>query len=265
MREGKRSKLKRYASKVITIVCIGIIIYAAYGLIDICKDYYQNQQVTNDVRETFHEAASAEKKERDKGDKHAPNRSVRPEFIELLDQNPDVVGWIAIDDTNIDYPIVQSQNNTDYLTQDFNKNESSAGSIFMDFRNHIESLGRNTIIYGHRMKDGSMFKHLTKFLDRDFFTNHRTFDFDTLYDSYNAEIFAVYNTTTDFNYIQTDFDSDEDFEQLLADIRNESLYETDVDVDTDDQIITLSTCDYELDEDEGRLVVQAKLTKKEKG
>src|SRR5699024_7176216 len=57
---------KRYASKVITIVCIGIIIYAAYGLIDICKDYYQNQQVTNDVRETFHEAASAEKKERDK-------------------------------------------------------------------------------------------------------------------------------------------------------------------------------------------------------
>ena len=104
-----------------------------------------------------------------------------------------------------------------------------AGSIFMDYRIDIGSYNPNTILYGHRMKDGSMFDELNKFLDKDFFDNHKVVKFDTLYESYEAEIFAVYKTTTDFDYIQTDFTSDEDYGSLLHEIQenlNTNRYRT---------------------------------------
>src|SRR5699024_4444277 len=120
------------------------------------------------------------------------------------------------------------------------------------FRNDISTKDLNTVIYGHRMKDGSMFQHLTKFLDEDFFKSHPTFEYDTLYDSYEAEVFSVYNTLTDFNYIQTDFSTKDEYEELLARMKEKSRFQTKVEVNAGDQIITLSTCDYELDQNEGR-------------
>lgn len=239
-------------SRLITIACLGVFIYASYGLFDIFLDYYQNRKMLSNIQDTFYDAASAE-----------GNSTIRPGFDELLEQNADVVGWITVDGTQIDYPILQAEDNIHYLTQNYYQRESRAGSIFLDYRNDIRSSEeRNIIVYGHRMKDGSMFQHLTKFLDEDFFEAHRTFEFDTLYDSYEAEIFAVYNTLTDFNYIQTHFDNDEEYALFLSDIQNASLYQSAVDVSVDDTIITLSTCDYQLDKDEGRLVLQAKLTKR---
>lgn len=107
-----------------------------------------------------------------------------------------------------------------------------------------------------------MFNSLKNFLDKDFFDSHKIVKFDTLYESYDAEVFAVYNTTTDFDYIQTDFSSEEAFESLLDEIQKKSKYHTDIDLTADDQIITLSTCDYLLDPNKGRLVVHAKLVKK---
>lgn len=129
----------------------------------------------------------------------------------------------------------------------------------MDYRNDSQDLSKNTILYGHHAKDGTMFKHLMKFKDEEFFKKHPTFTFHTLEASYEAEIFAVYLKTTDFNYIQTDFGSDEEFEQNPGTF----LIYTEVEVDADDVIVTLSTCDYEMDRLEGRFVVQAKLVKKE--
>src|SRR5690625_3364082 len=125
---------------------------------------------------------------------------------ELLKEHDEVVGWITMDGTQIDYPVLQSDNNTDYLKKDYNDRVTRAGSIFLDLRNDITPENKNTVVYGHRMKDGSMFQHLTKYMDEDFLREHQTFEFDTLYDSYEAEIFSVYNTLTDFNYIQTDLD-----------------------------------------------------------
>lgn len=254
MTQLKQNPLKKFISRIITIVCLGVFIYASYGLVDIFIDYYQNRQLLSNVQDTFYDAASAEETSSD---------TIRPGFNELLQQNSDVVGWITIDGTQIDYPVLQADDNSHYLTRNYYHEESRAGSIYLDYRNDIQSPDeRNIVVYGHRMKDGSMFQHLTKFLDKDFFESHRTFEIDTLYDNYEAEIFAVYNTLTDFNYIQTDFDTDEEYGQLLSKIRDVSKFQTDVDVSENDQIITLSTCDYQLDKNEGRLVVQAKLVKK---
>lgn len=257
MAKDKKSSTKRIVSRSITILCLSVFLYAAYGLGDVLIDYYKNRKMLSDVQEMYYDVASAATADSDRA-----SGEVRPGFDQLLEHNEHVVGWLTMDDTQIDYPILQTDNNIDYLTKDYNDRETRAGSIFLDYRNDIEATNKNTVVYGHRMKDGSMFQHLTKFLDEDFLNDHLTFEFDTLYDKYEAEIFSVYNTLTDFNYIETDFSSDEQYEELLQKMTDKSRFDTGVEVSGDDHIITLSTCDYELDENEGRLVVHAKLTKK---
>ena len=245
----------------ITIAALSVFIYAAYGLFDIFIDYYKNRQLLNDLQETFYDAASAAEDSSNEQDLN--EWQIRPGFDELLKQNEDVVGWITVDGTQIDYPILQAEDNIKYLNRNFYHDESRAGSIFLDYRNDIRLTDeRNIVIYGHRMKDGSMFQHITKFLDEDFFNEHRTIEFDTLHEHYEAEIFAVYNTLTSFDYIQTYFEDDADFETLLTEIKSYSKFPTDVEVTANDKIITLSTCDYLLDQNEGRLVLHAKLIEK---
>ncbi|GGN53373.1 MULTISPECIES: class B sortase [Oceanobacillus] len=255
------NKMKRILSIGVTLVCAGVFVYAAHGLISTYLDYHKNSKTMDDLQQTFYEGGGFTEWADNDGDE----LKVRSGFDILLGENEELVGWITVDGTQIDYPILQADNNNDYLRKDFYKNYNILGSIFMDYRNDVTSLGKNTIVYGHRTKDQSMFEGLTKYADKAFYEEHKTFTFDTLYESYVAEVFAVYNTTTDFNYIQTEFADDEDFNALLKESLSHSLYETDVDVNADDHILTLSTCDYELDEFKGRFVVQAKLTKKDGG
>lgn len=261
MKKDQPQKIKKYLSRLVTIVCLGVLIYAAYGLVDILVEYKQSKKVASEVQATYHNTESTATKI-PTPKKGKETLTVNEKLDELLEKNSDVVGWISIEDTKIDYPILQSADNQDYLTKDFHKDESIGGSIFLDYRNNVETLSRNTVVYGHRMKDGSMFQHLTKFMDKDFFESHQTFEIETLYNTYEAQIFSVYNTTTDFNYIETDFSDDNEYEQYLLNVQHESKYQTDIEVDATDQVITLSTCDYEIDENEGRLVIQAKLIKK---
>lgn len=219
-------------------------------------DYYSNRKMLSDIQDTYYDDSSAEESEENK------ELGIRSGFDELIKQNGNVVGWITIDGTQIDYPVLHSEDNIEYLTENYYGEQSLAGSIFLDYRNDVASSDLNTVVYGHRMKDGSMFQHLIKFLDEDFFNSHQTFTYDTLYDSYEAEIFAVYNTLTDFNYIETDFSSKEQYGKLLSQMQEKSRFTTDVELSPEDQIITLSTCDYELDQNEGRLVLHAKLVEK---
>lgn len=244
---------KQWLSRIITVASVTVFIYAAYNLGDVLLDYYNNRQLMNDMQDMYYA-----KDDEPTGD------SIRSGFLPLLEENEDVVGWITIDGTQIDYPIVQAEDNFHYLTRNFYHEESRAGSIYMDYRNSIQfATEQNVVLYGHRMRDGSMFENLTRYLDEDFFTEHRTIEFDTLYDSYVGEVFAVYQTLTTFNYIQTHFDDHSEFRQLLDNIYETTPFTNDVEVQEDDLILTLSTCDYKLDENEGRLVLQAKLTKKQ--
>lgn len=256
MKKQKKNPKNKWLSRFITIICLSVFLYAAYGLSDVFIDYYKNRQALANVQDIFYDEDPFEEEEDREPDE------IRSGFDKLLEHNEHVVGWVTIDDTQIDYPILQTDNNIDYLNKDYNDRVTRAGSIFLDFRNDITTDNKNTVVYGHRMKDGSMFQHLTKFLDEDFLMEHTTFDYDTLYESYEAEIFSVYNTLTDFNYIETDFESDEEYGELLQKMQEKSRFETDVEVNPDDLIITLSTCDYELDDNDGRLVVHAKLVKK---
>ncbi|WP_368197348.1 class B sortase [Bacillus pumilus] len=244
---------KRVWQRMLTIVCLGVFIYSGSAIGLELFGYYQNRQVLAKAQTMYgHEQEMNESRE--------PG-TIRTSFDELRKVNDDIVGWINMKDTMIQYPIVQSRDNAFYLTRNYLKNDTRAGSIFMDYRNDVLHESPNTVVYGHRMRDGSMFAGLTNYLKKDFFDEHRTFQYDTLYQSYEAEIFAVYETTVDFNYIQTDFRDLGEYAHYLQAVRKKSIYQTKTDVSTDDLILTLSTCDHVLAPKNGRLVVQAKLKK----
>ncbi|WP_368986655.1 class B sortase [Caldifermentibacillus hisashii] len=252
----EKQRWKKIFGNCINLVCLGTLLFSVYRLVPIFYDYYTNRKVLAEIQDVY----QANQKEK-KVDEENKDGTIRSVFTELLQINKDIVGWIEVPDTLISYPILQSDNNEFYLSKNYRKENSRAGSIFMDYRNDVKNMGKNTILYGHRMKDQSMFAQLNKYLDSAFFERHRMIYFDTLYERYDAEIFSVYTTTTDFYYIETDFSSDQDFLTFIQQVKDRSLYQTAVEIGPTDKIITLSTCDYSYPGNEGRLVVHAKLIK----
>jgi len=246
-------KSKKIFSRMITLVCLAVFIYSSYELTSILLEYYHNRKVLAEAQELFYHADSDERDE----------KQMRKAFYELQAINEDIIGWVTIEGTKIDYPVLQADDNKYYLNRNYKREHSRAGSIFMDYRNDYEMMqDKNIILYGHRMKDDTMFNQLKRYVDKEFFDSHPIVLFDTLYDRFDAEIFSVYRTTTDFDYIKTDFESDEEFQEFLDIIQEKSLHQSDVAVTKDDKILTLSTCDYMLDPDKGRLVVHAKLVER---
>ena len=182
------------------------------------------------------------------------------DFTSLTKENKDTVGWIIVNNTNVNYPVVQTNDNDYYLSHDFNKKRNSAGWVFADFRDDFDNLSRNTVIYAHGRKDKVMFGSLTNTLNKKWYTNldNQIIQLSTL--KYNTmwQIFAVYKVEAESYYITTDFSSDESYEEFLSTMKSRSIYNFGVDVDVNDKVLTLSTC-YN---DNGiRLVVQAKLVK----
>ncbi|HDR4872685.1 TPA: class B sortase [Bacillus cereus] len=246
-------KKNSFFQRILTIVFLGIFFYSMYELGGIFMDYYENRKVMAEAQHIYKRSPMEEKSE---------DGEVRKQFQDLQKINPEIVGWITMDDTQINYPIVQAKDNDYYLFRNYKGEDMRAGSIFMDHRNDVKSQNRNTILYGHRMKDGSMFGSLKKMLDEDFFMSHRKLYYDTLFEGYDVEVFSVYTTTTDFYYIETDFENDAVYTSFLKEVQEKSLYKTDTELTANDEIVTLSTCDYALDPEAGRLVIHAKLVKR---
>ncbi|KEK26451.1 class B sortase [Bacillus gaemokensis] len=253
MSSKKGKKKKSLFQRIVTIFFLGIFFYSAYELGGMFMDYYENRKVMAEAQEIYQSSHMEEK---------APDGEIRAQFQNLRKINPEIVGWITMDDTQINYPIVQAKDNDYYLYRNYKGEDMRAGSIFMDHRNDVKAQNRNTVLYGHRMKDGSMFGSLKKMLEKDFFMSHHKLYYDTLFEGYDVEVFSAYTTTTDFYYIQTDFKNDEEYTSFLQNIKEKSLYKVDTAVTANDQILTLSTCDYALDPEAGRLVVHAKLVKR---
>ena len=157
--------------------------------------------------------------------------------------NPDIVGFIEITGTNISYPVAQTGNNVFYLYHDLSWNRSSAGSIFLDYENNLYQLADdNTIIYGHNMHNGSMFHNIRHFHREEFFRNHTYILLCTPYRETVWDIFAFFHTTIAFCYLTTNFHSREAFYDFLMELQGRSIFETDIVLSENDQILILSTC-----------------------
>lgn len=171
--------------------------------------------------------------------------------------NDEIVGYLKIEGTNIDCAVVQAADNEFYLNHDIGKRESVAGSVFMDYENAPGELDKNTVIYGHNMRDGSMFHNMRYYASKAYFEAHPRVMLTTIYEETEWEIFSFYSTDTDFYYIQTGFDSAVEFLSLAYAMKEKSMYDTGVTVDVNDKILTLSTCTNL--PDDTRYVLNAKL------
>ncbi|MDD3174800.1 MAG: class B sortase [Herbinix sp.] len=176
-------------------------------------------------------------------------------FGELLEKNADTKGWLTIPDTNIDYIVMQNREDPIYyLTRDFNGETQKAGCLFLDVNSSVENNTTNLVIHGHNMKStDNMFHYLVYFKKLDYLKEHPTFTFDTIYQTGQWKIFSVFITNGSdkkepfFNYTQASFKDSSEYLNFLYQLRIRSLYNIDpVDINENDQIITLSTCSYEI-------------------
>ncbi len=183
-------------------------------------------------------------------------------FSQLLEKNKDTVGWVKLEGTNINYPVVQTDNNDYYLNHAFNGSKNYAGWVFMDYRNNATTFDRNTIIYGHGRIDGTMFGSLKNIIKDNWYenTNNYVLKFSTPTENTLWQVFSVYTIEKESYYIKTDFESDDSYMEFLNTISKRSIYTFNANLNKDDKVITLSTC---FQDNKHRVVLHAKLIKKE--
>lgn len=177
----------------------------------------------------------------------------------LFEKNQDFIGWIKIDGTKIDYPVMQSPNNPDYyLKHSFEKAYSDYGVPYID-EACATGIGNNLVIYGHHMKNGTMFSDLCSYTDADFCKEHPIINFDTLSGFGEYQVVAVFKFNTnheDFRYNEYTQMNEEQFKEFMSQVHARQCYDTGIDAEYGDQLITLSTCEYTYNN--GRFVVVAK-------
>lgn len=193
-------------------------------------------------------------------------------YQSYIDENNDFVGYIKIDGTHIDYPVVQGSDNEFYLTHNFEKEKEERGAIYMDAECSVSPLDFNTVLYGHNWLDKTMFSQLVKYSDIDFYKEHPVINFDTAYDDMQWKIYAVFITNADesedngyiFNYIYPHMNG-ENFDGYINEIDKRTLYKTHVDINSNDKILTLSTCSRAMDTNnyraDARIVIVARLVR----
>ena len=172
------------------------------------------------------------------------SRFMSVDFTDLLNQNPDTVGWIKVDGTKVNYPVVQADDNDYYLTHAFNKNENIAGWVYADFRDDFTEFGKNTIIYGHNMNNKTMFGSVPSMLNNSYLANSNNYYIKISTPTSNSiwKLFSIYTIEPEVYYLKTTFYS-EPFESFINVLKNRSIYDFGIDVTPDDKILTLSTCD----------------------
>ena len=231
------NKLKRILK---LIGVIAIILLLSFNVKKIIK-WKKDSSETNNILE----------KEKQKIINKENNKENNKEF------NKDIVGWLKVNNTNIDYPFVKYIDNKYYLTHNLNKEKSTAGWIFLDYRNNINLKNKNSIIYGHARKDKTMFGTLKYVLKKEWYKNkeNQIININIKNKKYKYKIFSIYTIKKENYYLQTEFKEDKEYKNFLNILKGRSIYNFKVDTKKINYILTLSTC-YK---DDKRVVVHAKL------
>lgn len=265
----KRRRLKKWVLVVIIIILMSLFSFNILMLLDWSFDNKKTKENIDEITDTT--ILEIEDNENTENINEPTDKSsdywyyitfplINVDFTELINKNSDTVAWINVNNTNINYPVVQTTDNDYYLNHSYDKSINEAGWVFLDFRNGSDLSNKNNIIYAHSRLDKTMFGSLSKVLKESWYTdksNHiiriSTPKEDTLW-----QIFSVYKIKEETYYITTDFNNDEEYSTFLNTIKDRSKYNFNTEITTADHIITLSTC-YS---DTERTVVHAKLIKK---
>lgn len=217
----------RFASVVVIVICAGVLVNYFYSYIKVDKELESAQKIVETSK-----------------------------LEALQQQNENIIGWLSLENSRLNNPVLQTNNNEFYLKHNYLNEKSRGGSIFMDYRN-VGMLDQHTIFYGHVLRNGSMFGELAKYSDQQYATEHPVFLYKTKDKTYTLEVFAAYETTTEHYYLETKF-TDKTFGQFLIAIQSRSVISMPVEVSVQDRIVTFSTCTTSANDIE-RFVVHAKV------
>ncbi len=252
-KHSEKSKIRKYLLVILIIIFISLSIYLIFNTYINMRDKSNNQELKNDII-VNEENVKEENK----------NQSIIEKVKELKAINQDVKGWIKIDNTNINYPILQGEDNSYYLNKNYKKEFSNQGSIFLDKDADINNVNSNIIIYGHNMKNKEMFQNLINYKDKSYYEEHKNIEIITDTESMLYEIVSVFksrvfykNETNVFRYYYCkDLSTKEKYDEYINNCKNIELYDTGVVPEFGEQIITLIVCEYS--QQNGRMVVVAR-------
>lgn len=255
-----------------TIQNVAVVAFVVAGVFLLYNNVYksvENTAIQSEIQSIYYDGDTSKK---------VSEKEKVKNFKKLQSINSEIVAWINVPHTNIDYPVLYHKGDTlhsqYYLYKNYEKNYSEYGSIFVDFRSQQNVKSKNVIMHGHHMMDGSMFANLLKYgktsIDMNFYKKSPTFTVTTPENGDEVyKIISVYKTTGDikekdfFNYLQGDFTSDAEFMNYVYNIKARSLVNTPVDINENDTLVTLSTCSYEVHENYRTIVVGRKVRKGE--
>lgn len=269
----KKVRPQRYIGMVVITAAVVLFSYFGFNQLD---DYLNTRKLKNLQAQTNTQTAdSAGKASSDKSaelkgkDPFKRTKTVKESDLKVLKdyrqlkaENPNLIGWLKIDGTDINYPVMKSKDNSYYLTHSFDGKNSTAGALFMDYRSDAVNPTTNTIIYGHNMNNGSMFGELKNFLSEKYFNEHTTIKFDTIYEHREYELVAVClakvkkaddNSFRYYNFIQA---KNENEWNAFTESVGAMVVNGGMSVKAGDELLTLSTCNSYIED--GRLFLLAK-------
>lgn len=269
----KKKKRKKMLS--MGIFCLSVVVFSV-SIFLLWNWFQDNQKIDKLVKET---SETVEKKEKEDNQNteliNPPEASLKDDywdyikmnllevdFNELLSKNSDTVGWIEVKGTNINYPIVQTTNNEYYLNHAFDKTKNDAGWVFMDYRNDAKNFDQNTIIYAHSRYNQTMFGSLKNILSSSWYNNknNHIIRMSTPTENTMWQVFSVYTIAAESYYITPNFSDVNSYQTFLSTLKGRSEVEFSANLNVNDKILTLSTCQ---DNFGHRVVMHAKLIKRE--
>lgn len=230
--------MKKTIKIILIIICLCVFIFSAYNIYKYLSEEHANKKLNNElIEKAVVETTNTNTIE----DEYTIPISV--DFSTLKQENEDIIGWIYCENTPINYPVAQSNDNEYYLRRLANGEYNIAGSIFMDYRNSASLEDNNTIIYGHNMKNNTMFGSLQEYKSQEYYDNHKIMYYFTPEKNYMIKIFAGYTISVESDIYNLAVIDEKEIEGLI----NKSDFKSDVDIRQDDKIVTLSTCAYDYD------------------
>lgn len=242
-----------------------IFLFTAFLSVFLVSGYAVYKNYDEDKKQDNHYESLIEKIEAPKNSSSPVQGSaILPEYSALYEENNELVGWIRIDGTKINYPVMQSRDEADfYLKHLFDRSYSKYGCPYVEQKCDVTKPSDNLIVYGHHMRSDKMFSHLEKYKNKDFWQSHKYFSFDTLYEKQTYEVLAAFKTVVnsgglnEFRYYDfIDAQNEAEFDEYISKAKEIALYDTGVSAQYGDRLITLSTCEYSAEN--GRFAVVAK-------
>lgn len=221
-------KNKNIAILISIIICLLLMMASAYKIVNWYSDTKEVKRIKQDIN------------------KHVKsnNNIYKIDFKKLKEQNPDTVAYIKVNNTNIDYIVVKGNDNDYYLHHSFRQKPNTAGWVFASYQNKIDGTDKNIVIFGHNMRDGSMFGTLKRVLTKKWYNNkdNQSIKLVAEQGTFTYKVFSIYQVMPEDYYIQTDFNNDKQYANFLKTIKARSINDFGISITKDDSILTLSTC-----------------------